>query len=259
MSKYIELQNELRLLNADTAEERLANLEALIKSEKNHPEVKPEFANNHIHTIYSFSPYSPTAAVYMARAEGLETAGIMDHDSIGGAEEFRKAGTIAGIGTTCGMECRVSTEGTSLAGRRLNNPDQEGVAYMAIHSVPCNGFARLQEFFAPLRERRNVRNRKMLEKINGLMAPHGILLDFEKDVLSISSFSDGGSVTERHLLYALSKKIVWKNCVKSVTEKMLWWYKSRKLRRRRWLRFCMILRNYREMLASDMIIQQRRH
>ena len=222
MSKYIELQNELRLLNADTAEERLANLEALIKNEKNHPEVKPEFANNHIHTIYSFSPYSPTAAVYMARAEGLETAGIMDHDSIGGAEEFRKAGKIAGIGTTCGMECRVSIEGTSLSGRRLNNPDQEGVAYMAIHSVPCNGFARLQEFFAPLRERRNVRNRKMLEKINELMAPHGILLDFEKDVLSISSFSDGGSVTERHLLYALSKKIVSvkgrENCVGFLTD-----------------------------------------
>ena len=74
MSKYVELQNELRLLNADTPEERLKNLEALIKSEKEHPVVRPEFANNHIHTIYSFSPYSPTAAIYMARAEGLETA-----------------------------------------------------------------------------------------------------------------------------------------------------------------------------------------
>ena len=224
MSKYVELQNELRLLNADTAEERLANLEALIKNEKNHPEVKPEFANNHIHTIYSFSPYSPTAAVYMARAEGLETAGIMDHDSIGGAEEFRKAGEIAGIGTTCGMECRVSIEDTSLAGRRLNNPDQAGVAYMAIHSVPKTGFARLQEVFAPLRENRNVRNKKMLANINELMAPLGITLDFEKDVLPLSSFDVGGSVTERHLLYALSKKILdtkgRQNCASFVTDEL---------------------------------------
>lgn len=224
MSKYIELQNELRLLNADTAEERLANLEALIKNEKKPLEVKPEFANNHIHTIYSFSPYSPTAAIYMARAEGLETAGIMDHDSIGGAEEFRKAGEIAGIGTTCGMECRVSIEETALAGRRLNNPDQAGVAYMAIHSVPKTGFARLQEVFAPLRENRNVRNKKMLANINELMAPYGITLDFEKDVLPLSSFDVGGSVTERHLLYALSKKILdtkgRENCASFVTDEL---------------------------------------
>ena len=224
MSKYVELQNEIRLLNADTAEERLANLEMLIKNEKSHPEVRPEFANNHIHTIYSFSPYSPTAAIYMARAEGLETAGIMDHDSIGGAEEFRRAGEIAGIGTTCGMECRVSTEDTSLAGKRLNNPDQAGVAYMAIHSVPKTGFARLQEVFAPLRENRNKRNRKMLANINELMAPYGITLDFEKDVLPISSFDVGGSVTERHLLYALSKKILdtkgRENCASFVTDEL---------------------------------------
>ena len=208
MSKYVELQNEIRFLNAETAEQRLKNLKSLIENEKKPPQVKPEFANNHIHTIYSFSPYSPTAAVYMARAEGLETAGIMDHDSIGGAEEFRLAGEIAGIGTTCGMECRVSLKGTSLADRRLNNPDQSGVAYMAIHSVPRTGFAHMQEFFAPLREKRNIRNKKMLEKINELTAPFGIILDFEKDVLSNSNFYEGGSVTERHLLYALSKKIL---------------------------------------------------
>ena len=207
MSKYVELQREIAFLNAPTPEERLENLRSLIESEASAPELKPEYANNHIHTIFSFSPYSPTAAVYMARAEGLETAGIMDHDSIGGAEEFRAAGEIAGIGTTCGMECRVSLEGTALAGRRLNNPDQEGVAYMAIHSVPKTGFARLQEVFAPLRERRNERNKKMLAKINALMSPYGIELDFERDVLPISSFADGGSVTERHLLYALSIKI----------------------------------------------------
>ena len=207
MSKYVELQREIAFLNAKTAEERLENLRSLIESERTPPEVKPEYANNHIHTIYSFSPYSPTAAVYMARAEGLETAGIMDHDSIGGAEEFRAAGEIAGIGTTCGMECRVSLEGTSMAERRLNNPDQTGVAYMAIHSVPKTGFARLQEVFKPLRERRNERNKKMLANINALVAPAGIELDFERDVLPLSNFAEGGSVTERHLLYALSVKI----------------------------------------------------
>ncbi len=208
MSKYVELQEELRLLNVSDPEERLSNLALLLAKETEKPAVRPEFANNHIHTIYSFSPYSPTAAVYMARAEGLETAGIMDHDSIGGAEEFRRAGEIAGVGTTCGMECRVRLSETPLSDRKVNNPDQVGVAYMAIHSVPATGFARLQEFFAPLRQKRNERNRKMLANINGLMVPFGITLDFDRDVIPLSNFAEGGSVTERHLLYALSCKIV---------------------------------------------------
>ncbi len=210
MDKFVERQEALKLLNAPTPEERLANLAIVLGSEKEKPEVKPQFANNHIHTIYSFSPYSPTAAVYCARDEGLETAGIMDHDSIAGAVEFRKAGKLAGIGTTCGMECRANLDGTRMAGRKLNNPDQAGIAYMAIHSVPDSGFSRLQEVFGPLREKRNERNRKMVANINRLMEPKGITLDFDKDVLPISQYANGGSVTERHLLCALSEKIIAK-------------------------------------------------
>lgn len=92
MDKFVERQEVLKLLNAPTPEERLANLAILIGGEKEKPEVKPQFANNHIHTIYSFSPYSPTAAVYCARDEGLQTAGIMDHDSIAGARRISESG-----------------------------------------------------------------------------------------------------------------------------------------------------------------------
>lgn len=204
---YVQLQEQLRLLNVEDPAQRLKNLELLLQQEVQKPDVKPQYANNHIHTCYSFSPYSPTAAIYMARAEGLQTAGIMDHDSIGGAEEFREAGRIAGIGTTCGLECRVDLAGTSMAGRKLNNPDQAGIAYMALHSVPADKFAYVQEVFEPLRQKRNVRNQKMLVNINAITAPYGIHLDFEKDVLPVSCFAKGGSVTERHLLYALSLKI----------------------------------------------------
>lgn len=208
MDKFVERQEVLKLLNAPTPEERLANLAILIGGEKEKPEVKPQFANNHIHTIYSFSPYSPTAAVYCARDEGLQTAGIMDHDSIAGAVEFRKAGKIAGIGTTCGMECRVDLSATKMAGRKLNNPDQAGICYMAIHSIPATGFKRLDEVFAPLREKRNVRNRKMVANINELMKPYGIEVDFDQDVVPISQYQNGGSITERHVLCALSQKIL---------------------------------------------------
>ncbi len=195
----------LNRLNAPNRAERLDNLKALL-GEANFPPAVPEYINNHIHTTYSFSPYSPTAAVYAARAEGLCTAGIIDHDSIAGAEEFLAAAELAGIPATVGMECRASMAGTRLEGRRTNNPDQAGVSYMTIQSVPHDKIPVLDKFFAPYREARHVRNRKMADNINGLLP--GIGLDYDRDVLPLSLAREGGGVTERHLMYALAKKLV---------------------------------------------------
>ena len=199
---------KLQRLTVDCAKERLENLKALLAAEEHPPIKRPQFANNHIHTTYSFSPYSPTAAVFFAREAGLETAGIMDHDSIGGADEFRRAGEIAGIAVTCGLECRVTMQDTPLAGRRFNNPDQDGIAYMAIHSVMPDKVDFLQKTFAPLRARRNIRNQNMLQEINRRIVRLGITLDFDGDILPLSLYHQGGTVTERHLLWSLAGKIL---------------------------------------------------
>ena len=50
----------LNKLNAPTKEERLANLKEVLKDTP-FPPMVPQYINNHIHTTYSFSPYSPTA------------------------------------------------------------------------------------------------------------------------------------------------------------------------------------------------------
>lgn len=194
----------LNRLNAPTREERLANLAEVLKTTVFPPAV-PEYINNHIHTTYSFSPYSPTAAVYAARMEGLCTAGIIDHDSISGAGEFLEAAKLVNMPVTIGMECRVSMDGTRLEGRRTNNPDQVGVSYMTIQSVPHHQIGRLTEFFRPYREARHVRNRRMVERINALLPE--IALDYDRDVLPLSMAEEGGGVTERHLMYALAKKL----------------------------------------------------
>lgn len=165
------------------------------------------YVNNHIHTTYSFSPYSPIKALYMAWKNGLKTAGIMDHDSVGGAKEFLAAAEAIGMPVTCGVECRVDMSKTPLAGKRINNPDQISVAYVAMHGIPHQNIDAVQEFFAPYREKRNIRNKKMCENITKLVKPYGLSLDFEADVLPISNYAVGGSVTERHILFALTKKI----------------------------------------------------
>ena len=195
----------LNKLNAPTKEERLSNLADALKTTV-FPPMVPQYINNHIHTTYSFSPYSPTAAVYAARMEGLCTAGIIDHDSISGAEEFLEAAKLVEMPVTIGMEARVSMAGTRLEGRRTNNPDQVGVSYMTIQGVPHDKIDTLTEFFKPYQAARHARNRKMIEKINALLP--GIVLDYDRDVLPLSMAAENGGVTERHLMYALAIKLV---------------------------------------------------
>ena len=93
-------------LNAPTSSERLTALKEILQFEKEKPVRRENDANNHIHTIYSFSPYSPTKAAYMAYKAGLTSAGIMDHDSLSGAIEFKKACQMLGLGCTSGVEVR---------------------------------------------------------------------------------------------------------------------------------------------------------
>jgi hypothetical protein len=172
-----------------------------------HPEAG-EDVNNHIHTIYSFSPYSPTEAVWRSFNAGLQTAGIMDHDTISGAEEFIEAGKTIGLATTIGVECRCDFGYTPLSGRRINNPDQLSNAYIALHGIPHPRIEEVSAYFRPLREARNRRNRSMVERLNDLIGREELILDFDTDVAPLSMAHEGGSITERHILFALSQHMI---------------------------------------------------
>lgn len=198
----------LRRLNAPDRLEYLEELMAEVGRGAIAAPARGDDVNNHIHTSYSFSPYSPTAAVWFAYQAGLCTCGIMDHDSIAGAEEFIRAADIVGMGSTIGLECRVNFEDTPFAGRRINNPDQDSIVYMALHGVPHLKIGALNDYFAKYRERRNARNRAMVGALNGLMSNYGVILDFDADVLPISKYAEGGSVTERHISSALAGKLL---------------------------------------------------
>jgi len=206
MEKYIEQLNHPQKSKRIEALKELHQL--YLKGEIQKQPIDFEYVNNHIHTTYSFSPYSPSKALWTAFISGLSTAGIMDHDSVGGAPEFIEAGEILQMATTVGMECRVDMSGTSLAGRRINNPDQDSVAYVAIHGIPHTQLEKTARFIKPYQQERNKRNRRMVDNINRLVGKYGIILDFDKDVLPLSMRHEGGSVTERHLLYALSLKMI---------------------------------------------------
>lgn len=205
---YTMLIENLNHTNVDVRLDSLGQLMKLVEAKAIDMPIKGTDVNNHIHTTYSFSPYSPTKAIWMAYLAGLATAGIIDHDSLGGAEEFRKAGKIAGIETTTGIEFRVDMSTTPLNGKRFNNPDQKSIAYLTIHGIPSSQIKTISDFFLPYTLERNKRNRAMISKLNDYLQPYNINLDFEKDVVPLSMYHDGGSITERHLSYALSTRLI---------------------------------------------------
>ena len=205
------VQDLINQLNNPEMIDRLDALKQLTEKLAGGVISRPAFGrdvNNHIHTKYSFSPYSPSKAVWMAYMAGLSTAGIMDHDSISGSVEFTAAGKIIGLPTTIGAECRASFAATPLAGRRINNPDQDSIAYIAFHGVPHSQIKALEHFFKPIGKARTQRNRKMTRRLNELLAPAGLVIDYDLDVLPLSLAAKGGSITERHLLYAVALKLI---------------------------------------------------
>ncbi len=202
---------QLRQLSDDRRVVRLTALATLLELERTGTLKAPEtghFVNNHIHTKFSFSPYYPAGAIWHARAAGLQTAGIMDHDSVSGIDEFYVAGDLCGMPVTSGFEVRVDLSDSPFCARRVNNPDQDGVAYVACHGIPKNRVAQAEAFLGPIRAARNLRNQAMVGRLNDLLAPADITIDFEKDVVPLSRLKEGGGITERHLLFAVSPALV---------------------------------------------------
>jgi hypothetical protein len=188
--------------------DRIAALRGFVEAGGPLPALSGEI-NNHIHTIYSFSPYTPAMAALKAREAGLEAAGSVDHDSYAAAAEMREACAILGLGCVTGFELRVSLRHSEFADRKINSPDSKGLAYMTVQGIPAGAAERVGEFLKPLRAARGERNIRMVEGINRILAGAGLGgLDYEREVLPLSMYREGGSVTERHLLYALSLKLI---------------------------------------------------
>src|SRR5215471_17481330 len=139
MNEYLDRINNPALEKA----ERLTALRLLEAGSSKSQDAPGSFAeiNNHIHTIYSFSPYSPSMAALLAMEAGLGAAGSVDHDSIAAAEEMLTACALLGIGGCSGFEVRASfrtgADGkpSPFASRKINNPDSAGYAYMTVQGI----------------------------------------------------------------------------------------------------------------------------
>ncbi len=165
-------------------------------------------SNNHIHTCYSFSPYTPAGAALGARRAGLRVVGSVDHDSIAAADEMTEATRILGMGSVTGFECRAFF-GDGFEDRKLNNPDSKGIAYMTVQAVPAPARPRVEAWLAPKRAARLERTLKMAEAANEILAGLGLArFDPQADMVDRSRYAAGGGITERHLLAAMADALI---------------------------------------------------
>ena len=167
--------------------------------------------NNHVHTVYSFSPYTPEEAVIQAKKADLSAVGIMDHDSVAGILEMIEAGKKHQMPVTCGFEMRVNFSDTPFENRLINAPGMPNIAYIALHGVRASVIGECEDFLRQTSIEREKRNIKMIERANSLLAPFSIRhIDYFTDVKTLSKAAIGGSVTERHLLLAICNATIEK-------------------------------------------------
>lgn len=115
-----------------------------------------KYADLHIHTTASDGVHSPREVVAMAKEAGLSAIAVTDHDTVSGIEEAVRAGAAIGITVIPGVEISTSRQGKE------------------IHILGYGPDIASPEFLAALhrlRDTRNLRNEKIVAKLNELGMP----------------------------------------------------------------------------------------
>lgn len=197
------MQNERlieRLNNKLKVVKKMA-LKELKKREKSDPSLVPGKAmhevNLNVHTHYSFAPYSPSLAAYMAYKSGIKLACSCDYGNDSGHAEFSQACEILNLNCVRGFELT------------LKSPSL-GECVCSFYSVSeeC-----AQKYSKLLEEFRGVcyeRAKKVCEKINKKLFKFNLSINFETDVASLVKDKKGATLTLKHLYQATSEKIIEK-------------------------------------------------
>ncbi|MDH4071270.1 MAG: PHP domain-containing protein [Ignavibacteria bacterium] len=137
-------------------------------------------ADLHLHTIHSDGTLSPEELVKRARAGGLSTISVTDHDSVGAIEQARAVGEQLGVEVITGVELSVS----------VGEQDVHVLAYFFDHTNST-----VQDHLEFYRFERVKRAERIVGKLNDLKVPLTIDAVLEK--------AGNGSVGRPHIANAL--------------------------------------------------------
>ena len=191
---------EKRLNDFDPAVRKTALLEAKAGFDSGVIECarRSTIHNMHCHSFFSYNGYgySPSYIVYLAKKMGFYAVGLVDFDVLDGVDEFCEALDILGVPGCCGMETRVFIP--ELADKEINSPGEPGIAYHLGCGFKSGTVPAEQQAFADmLRKNANNRTRKVVELVNGYLAP--AVIDFDEVAKKYTPY---GNVTERHVCSA---------------------------------------------------------
>jgi predicted metal-dependent phosphoesterase TrpH len=109
----------------------------------------------HCHSVFSDGVLTPDALVARAKANGVDTLVLTDHDSVSGGPDLFAAGRAHGLDVRLGIEINCAGEGAA---------DRIHILGYGVRPDSPGFLARLGEF----RERRTVRAKLMVDKLRAL-------------------------------------------------------------------------------------------
>lgn len=141
------------------------------------------FTDLHTHSKASDGTKSPAELVCIAKAAGLKSIALTDHDTIEGLAEFKEAGAKYGIETISGIEFAAAFKNTELhiVGLFIDENDQSLISSM--------------KYIVNEREERNVKMIKVLERL-------GVYISLEE----LENNAGGNIITRAHYANVLTEK-----------------------------------------------------
>lgn len=205
MRKELEPQ-----LNSADGNERIAALRILKSLERQDkaliPRRLPNRAKLNRKSVFCGASDYPADLVYRSYRDGCSVCGIIDTLTVSSGAELSEACSIVGIAPLYGAELPVRFE--EKRELRVNHPIQRDLMNLYLMGVPECCLEELNARLAEKRAFRVERMRKMTEILNRRIADLEIRLDFEQEVLPLSKSEEFGTLSEQHILRALSDRLI---------------------------------------------------
>ncbi|NLH96861.1 MAG: PHP domain-containing protein [Clostridiaceae bacterium] len=149
-----------------------------------------KYIDLHTHSMASDGSMTPAELVRHAFQSGLAAMALTDHDTVAGVEEALEEGARTGVEVIAGVEISVSLSEWGF------NPDEIEMHLLGYFFT--DGYRSLQPVLEDLRRRREQRNPKIIEKLNGM----GIDITMEE----VAAKAPGGVVGRGHIARVLMEK-----------------------------------------------------
>jgi len=187
-----------KIISALNSHTRFNRSSLLKKLRKTIPNTTPtQMVNPFVRSIYSFSNHSPSMMAYLAYKSDLGLIGIFDMETLEGYKEFEKGCKLFDIKSVLGTDVQVQAH---IADSKGSNCGFMGIADKHVKQA--------SRFLKPYRDAHQARVVEMVDKINKKLKVLGVKLNFTLDVYKISKYITGGTITEKHVWLALSRKLI---------------------------------------------------